>query len=75
MASADVFDRMVEGLWERGFTQEDIARARHLWVTGSGNHPPCPECARKGKMGRIEIGPNGSAVRCAFCGASFSLSG
>ena len=74
MASAEVFDRMVEGLQERGFSDAEIAHARHLWITGTGNHPPCPECSRKGKMGRIEIGPGASDVRCTFCGASFGLS-
>ena len=68
-----VFDRLVPALHNRGFSDDELKQARNAWATATGNHPPCPECVRRGKVGRTNVDPAGTAVTCAFCGAIFTL--
>ena len=63
----------VPGLYERGFSDDDVDRSRKAWTTSTGNHPPCPVCIRKDKIGRINVYLEAGTVACAFCGTAFGL--
>jgi hypothetical protein len=79
MADLAIFNRMIEDLEGRGFSESDIEKVGKYWEAAPNNKPlPCPTCILRGEAGALVPLPADAqgveSVRCKVCDDLYELS-